>query len=368
MDKKRVAFVIHSMSGGGAERVLSHLVRHLNKEKYDVSLVLFEKKGPYLAELPNHARIYNLNKKNKYSFISLVIKTAKTIRDIHPETVVSFSYYTNIIVGCAALLLKKKHFRLVLSERSHLSRALMEERYSTAKRLLSRISLRQADIVVVNSSGSKKDLEENFCPQKEIRIIKNPLDIEGIDSLSREENGISDLGPYVLAVGRLSKPKGYPYLLRAYALICQNIVENLVILGDGENKKELLSLVKELGVQDRVFFLGFQQNPYKFMKHASLYVLSSLWEGFPNVLLEAMACGAPVISTDCPSGPNELIVDGLNGILVPPANHEALAQAMLMLLRNENLKHKFSVLGRKTVEDFRMETVIPQFEEVLSGP
>lgn len=364
MGKKKLLFVIHSLHGGGAERVLTNLIKHLDREKYIIYLLLFEKKGPYLSEIPGHVNIYDLRKRNKYSFINLILRVVKIIREVKPETIISINNYTNIVVGLARLLYRKK-IRLVLSERSNLSGFLLETKWSQLKRILSRIALNQADIVVVNSQGSKNDLEKYFCSKKEVTVIKNPLDLDKIEELSREKIENNNIYPYLLAVGRISREKGYRCLLKAYSLINQEIPENLVILGEGEEKKELIELAEELKIQDKVFFLGFQNNPYKFMKNASLYILSSFREGFPNVLLEAMACGVPIISTNCPSGPDELIVNGENGILVPPGNSEAIAGAIIEMLKNEKMRKLFSYLGKKTVENYRLEKVIPNFEEIF---
>jgi len=221
----------------------------------------------------------------------------------------------------------------------------------------------------VPSIDLKKDLEKKFnIIKKKIEIIYNPIDSEKIMKLKEEE--VEDLRikgckSFIIAVGRLTKQKGYPYLLRAYSRICKEIYEKLIILGTGEDEEKLKSLVNELGIRDSVFFLGFQKNPYKFMKRASLFVSSSLWEGFPNVILEAKALGVPVISTDCHSGPSEIITNGKNGILVPPADEKALSEAMLNLLKNKNLRRRFSIKGKKRAEYFSIEKILPQYEELF---
>ena len=163
----------------------------------------------------------------------------------------------------------------------------------------------------------------------------------------------------------MTHAKGYPCLIRAYHLISKKITSDLVILGIGEEEERLRVLTRELGIEERVEFLGFQENPYKFMKNASLFVLSSLWESFALVIVEAMACGVPVISTDCPSGPGEIITPGENGMLVSPADEKALAEAMLKLLEDESLRRKFSCEGKKRAEDFRIEKILPQYEILL---
>ncbi len=139
----------------------------------------------------------------------------------------------------------------------------------------------------------------------------------------------------------------------------------LIILGEGILRKELEILASKLNINKCVDFVGFKFNPYAWIAKADIFVLSSDFEGLPNVVIEAMACGTPVISTDCASGPNELITNGKNGILVPTVDENALAEAMGTLLRNENLRKKFSKRARKRAEDFRIEKIIPQYEELL---
>jgi glycosyltransferase involved in cell wall biosynthesis len=252
--------------------------------------------------------------------------------------------------------------------RIYLSHATSNTRLSRIKYLLYKFLFNFADFIVVPSIDIKEDLEKKLnIIKKKIKIIYNPIDLKKIMKLKEEE--IKELRikrkPFLLTVGRLTKAKGYPYLLRAYSRIYKEIDEKLLILGIGQDEEKLKSLVNELGIQEHVLFLGFQKNPYKFMNRASIFVLSSLWEGFPNVILEAMACGVPVISTDCPSGPREIITNDKNGILVPPADEKALAEAMLNLLINKNLRKHFSIEGKKKAEDFRIDRILPQYEELF---
>lgn len=363
--KKKLIFIIPSLVGGGAEKVLIEIIGHLDAEKYAISLVLFEKKGVHLLAIPDYVKIYDLKKKNRYNFFKIILLLARLFREIEPDTTLSFMSYTNIIAILSKFLSGRK-FKLVISIHIYLVLQLLYARSRKIKEFFYRRLFNYANFIIVPSVGIKSHLVKVFnLKQERIKIIYNPIDLFKIDKLEKEGLDNDALGKYILAVGRLTKQKGYPYLLRAYSLIYKGIKEKLVILGEGEDEKKLRQLAKDLGIQERILFLGFQNNPYKFMKNASVFILSSLWEAFAIVIVEAMACGVPAISTDCPSGPSEIIINGKNGILVPPADEKAMAEAMLSLLKDENLRKKFSREGKKRAKDFKIEKILPKYEELF---
>lgn len=367
-EKKKLLFVISSLVGGGSERVITTILNHLNKEKYEISLVLFIKGGHYLSQIPDDVKLYDLKKKSRFSFLRLIFCLNGLFRKIKPNTVISFMAYTNLVVLLAKFLSGCK-FNLVISIRTNLGYANLFAKFKRIKYFLYKRTFNFADHIVVPSVGIKKDLEKTFgIDQKKINIINNPIDLEKIKELKEElveDLEIEKCKPFLITVGSLTRPKGYHYLLRAFSIIKKEIDEKFLILGTGKDEAKLKSLVNELGIREEVFFLGFQKNPYKFMKTASIFIISSIWEGFPNVILEAMVCGVPVISTDCPFGPREIITNGKNGILVPPADEKALSEAILALLKDSALRRNFSEEGKKRAEDFRIEKIIPQYEELF---
>jgi glycosyltransferase involved in cell wall biosynthesis len=171
--------------------------------------------------------------------------------------------------------------------------------------------------------------------------------------------------PVVLAAGRLSKAKDYPTILEAVSLILKEKKVYFAILGEGEERKNLENIIQELGIKNNVVLLGFQKNPYKYMAKTTIFALSSVLEGFPTVLVEAMACGAPVVSTDCQAGPNEIIDNGKNGFLVPIKNPKALAQAILKLINDSDLRKKFSEEGKKRAQNFSAERSAKEYEKLF---
>jgi glycosyltransferase involved in cell wall biosynthesis len=189
---------------------------------------------------------------------------------------------------------------------------------------------------------------------------------EGIEVQVQEavEHGwFSEPTPVIVSVGRLSKEKGYPYLLQAVARILPQRQVRLVIVGEGPQRAELESLARELGIAESVDLIGYRENPFKYLARAQLFVLSSLWEGLPGVLVEAMACGAPVVATDCRSGPSEIITNDAEGLLVPTADVEALAEAMLKVLSDATLADRMQGAGRARAQDFHVTKIAREYEQ-----
>ena len=199
-------------------------------------------------------------------------------------------------------------------------------------------------------------------------VIYNSIDIVKITTLLNNEvehTCFNENIPLITVCGRLTSSKNYPLLLKSFAIIQREIKARLLILGEGEKRKSLEDLVDKLGIQDKVMFLGFQKNPFKYIAKSNIFVLSSSWEGFSIVIVEAMACGVPVISTRCPSGPDEIITDEVNGLLVPVANVDAMAQAILRLLKDESLSNRLAEAGKKRAKDFKVEKMVAEYERLF---
>jgi len=362
--KKKIIFVIISLVGGGAEKVLIDIMNSLDPSRYEMDLVVFEKKGVYLSVLPAYVRVYDLHKKSRYDFPCLIIQLASLLKQIKPDVVVSFISYTNLVVVLAHLL-SRGRTRIVIGEHGHLSTQLRRTRLKYLKRFLYGVFYNFSDTCIVPTDGIREDLIRSFhIKADKIKNIYNPVDLARIRQLKNESLGVHRVAPekYILAVGRLTWEKGYTYLLKAYSLISPEIEEQLLFLGEGEERKALAALTKDLGLEKKVIFAGFQNNPYKFMKNASLFVLSSVTESFALVIVEAMASGVVVVATDCPSGPAEIISDGVNGILVPPADEKKLAEAMLRLLKDPALRNRLIENGRKRAEFFGIPNILPSYE------
>jgi glycosyltransferase involved in cell wall biosynthesis len=207
-------------------------------------------------------------------------------------------------------------------------------------RSLNRYSYRAADAIHAVSHGvAVASAKELGFPLKRIQVVYNPVVTRQLLDMSRADVDsfwfADDKRPVILAAGRLTKQKDFATLIRAFALAKSKANLRLVIIGEGEQRPRLERLIGEYSLQGAVLMPGFVDNPFAVMKRADLFVLSSAWEGLPNVLIQAMACGTPVVSTDCPSGPAEILENGKWGRLVPVGDAEELARAMLKTLKDK---------------------------------
>jgi glycosyltransferase involved in cell wall biosynthesis len=257
---------------------------------------------------------------------------------------------------------------VVIAERSNLSLTLKTDRGRLFKRFLHRRLYPRARGIIAVSRGVREDLERHFGISRDrIQVIYNPCDIERVQRLAAEEPDlpIDWTIPTVVAAGRLTEQKGFCYLLQAFAAVAHERTCRLLILGEGEDRLALTRQATELRITERVVMPGFRPNPFAYMARGHVFVLSSLSEGFANVIVEAMACGIPVISTNCPSGPDEIITDGVNGVLVPPADARALAAAIEQVLTDRALAKRLAEVGLACVKAFSPEIIVRQYEEAL---
>ena len=170
----------------------------------------------------------------------------------------------------------------------------------------------------------------------------------------------------IVNIGRLSGQKGHTWLLEAFSIVRKQVPSKLIIIGDGEDSQKLKNLARDLNIEKDVFFKGYQKNPYKYLSRAAIFVNSSLYEGFGCVIIEAMACGIPVVSTACPHGPAEIIKDNENGSLVAIADQKAMAAAIIKLLENREMRIKFSLEGKKRAGDFSADKIVREYENVFA--
>jgi glycosyltransferase involved in cell wall biosynthesis len=224
-----------------------------------------------------------------------------------------------------------------------------------------------SDQMIAVSEGVADDVSQSLdLRRKDFEVVYNPvIDPETFERTEQtvEHAWFSDeTTPVVLGVGRLVEQKGFSTLIRAFAEVKERRAARLVILGEGEKRPILERQTKRLGVESDIWMPGFVSNPLKYMARASVFVLSSRWEGLGNVLIEAMACGTPVVSTDCPSGPSEILKEGEYGRLVPVGDPSALAAAI-----EEALDGKVPPAPRSGLDRFRRDTVTDQYLDILSS-
>ncbi|RBY74858.1 glycosyltransferase [Blastococcus sp. TF02-09] len=359
-----MAIFLPSLSGGGAERVFADLANALCRQGYEIDLVLAQRTGPYLADLDPEVRVCDLGASG---VVGSLRPLARYIRDTDAGVLISALNHANVI-ALSAKALSGSQIRMVVSERNSPKAELQSNLTSRAIRLLMRALYRRADAVVAVSEGIADQLVEHYGVKRaQIAVINNPVDTERIDRLA----GASIEHPWlpspdgsktVLAVGRLEPQKDYKTLLRAVSLSELGDGLRLVVLGEGSQRSALERLAAELNISDQVDFAGWEPNPFAYMAKASLYVLSSKWEGFPNSLIQAMGCGVPVVSTDCETGPSEILAGGRWGRLVPVGDAQALASAI-----DATLIDGTGPDVRRRAGDFHPEVILAQYLAVLRG-
>jgi glycosyltransferase involved in cell wall biosynthesis len=329
-----------------------------------VDLVLVQAAGAYLADVSAGVRVVDLG--GKRVFASL-LRLAGYLRRERPHALLSALNHANVVAIWSSLL-ARTGTRIVVSERATLS--LIQKAASSPRQRvlpwLMRWSYPAADQVVAVSRGVADDLAAAIGLARErIAVLYNPVVTPALLARSREQPQhrwlcTRDGPPVVLAVGRLGPEKDFATLIRAFAVLRAQREARLIILGEGVLREALTGLVRELGLQDDVDLPGFAANPFAFMRNASLFVLSSRTEGLPGVLIEAMACGAPVVSTDCPSGPSEILENGKWGTLVPVGDIETLAGAMARVLNQADVPDVERRAG-----DFDVESAVAGYLRVL---
>jgi len=412
--KPRLALYISSLAGGGAERVFVNLAQGFVKRGFtDLWLILNRVKGPYLAHLPSEVRVIDLcepdvpfrfayllrylsqqhtnspwlNGAIKVHYIALKgiaylrkrhlqflllshlmsLKLADQLRLIQPDALLSALINCNLTAILAQRFLNG--FKVVASEHNTPSISLRSQTAAGTVLRMMRCLYPKADRIVAVSQGVADDLIAllNLPPEK-VTVIYNPIVTPELFERAQkpinhpwfEQNRL----PVILAVGRLTKQKDYPTLFRAFSLVRQVRPAKLLILGEGEERANLERLAVELGIQNDVLMPGFVDNPFAFMSKASVFVLSSAWEGLPTVLVEALACGCPVVATDCRSGPREILDNGRYGRLVPVGDHEALAKAILETLDSPDFPADRQTRIQRAME-FSVDAAVDKYLKVL---
>ena len=366
--RPRLTAVIASLGGGGAESVFVRLLERLARS-FRIEIVVFEERNEN-AHVPERAGIpVRIVPKagNKALFL---LRLREAIRGTRPDVVLSFLVYSNIVVPLALL---GTGIPLVLSERNNCRAQLASERRGAWKRRLLRFAFGRPNVRAATavSEGVAEMVREDFRPKAPVVAIPNGLDVEGLERAMAAELAPDELALFgeqtVIACGRLSPQKNFALLLRAFAHGGPfSRKARLIVLGQGELEGELRALAEELGIADRVALPGFRANPHAWISKATLFVLSSDFEGCPNALAEALFTNGCCVSTDCPTGPSELVEDGVDGLLVPPGDEKALSGAIETLLSDAALRARLSERARARAARNTFETTtVEPYERLL---
>ncbi len=328
---RRVALFVPSLAGGGAERVVLEVARQLAQRGFAVDLLVTRGGGALWGSAPEDVRLINLNSWKTPTCLPALIRYVRRER---PAVLLSALTFGNLTALLAKVLFAR-HLRLIVSQHNTYTIEGQGKgiTFRTANRLLKWL-VPAADAIVAVSFGVAEDLRR-AAPRAAglISVIPNPVVTPALGEQARSRVDHPWFGdprtPVVLTAGRLDiSAKDQPTLLKAFADVLRSRPARLVVLGEGPDLNRLTALARELDIRAHVDFVGFRPNPFAYVAKARVFVLSSIHEGLPTVLIEAMACGTPVVSTDCPSGPREILDGGKWGRLVPVGDWRALAGAI----------------------------------------
>lgn len=361
----RITLVIGTMGGGGAERVMSILADYWAQQGVSVTLITLAPVSEDFYNVNTRVRRVGLGlTKSKLSLwhriwnnLKRVILLRRAIRASRPDCIVSFLSQPNVVtlvagVGMCIPVIVSEHIdprQMDVGKICHAFRRFLYPR---------------AAAVVILTEGVREWAEE-FVDKAAVRVIPNPIPEVVLKQQAGAQSERS--GHVVAAMGRLDPQKGFDVLLKAFARCTGQYPDwSMVILGEGGERSQLEALARKLGIADRVSLPGLIRNPFWILRAADLFVLSSRFEGFPMALIEAMSCRLPVISTDCPSGPRDIVRDGVDAVLVPIENVEALAEAMSRLMGDPNERDRLGARAAEIGERFSVGTIIQCWNKLLA--
>lgn len=385
--KKKICFYIDSFLVGGIEKVLLQYLKNIDKEKFDISLIIgfkLDELEKLKSDIPEEIKVEyifkndlycSLKKKKSLGKISFLEKIFFEFLSFWKK-IIFFNIFSKKIKDIDIIV----DFDMTLARHIHkISKKIITFCHFSPKNYHRGIKARQEKLgkrlniynrVVMISEDMKEEAIEMY-PYLEDKLLclYNPLNISFIKDLSfREVTDERITKKYILAIGRLEETqKDFTTLLKAYAKIENEIKEKLYIIGDGKDKKSLEKLSKGLKIEERVEFLGFQKNPYTWIRNASLFVHSSKFEGLPTVLIEALALEKLIVATDCPTGPREILNFGKNGKLTKLQDESDLAQGIKIVLENKDLQEKYLEESKKRIKEFDSCYVLDKFEKILSN-
>ena len=360
-NRKKIGFVIGTLSSGGAERVISTLSNELI-ERFDITIITFSKSTPFYA-LDSRIKVVScIEKANKpksmLDSLQLNYTLVKRISSISKrekiDILIGFITSANVLTVIAS---KLNGIPSIISERNN---PLVED-VPRLWEILRKYTYPKTDTLVLQTKGIKKLYEKKIRPHK-ITILPNPISAE----LSKLRANDAKKENIILSVGRLDKNKCHDELITAFKTIDPKGWK-VKIIGDGNKKKVLTELIERYNLTDRIEIISKVKNIDKYYNEASIFVFTSKTEGFPNALMEAMHFGLPCISTDCNFGPSDLINSGENGFLIPVNDQEELTKKLSQLIDNKSLQKKFSDNAKKTTEDYMSKNVVSQWEALINS-
>src|SRR5262245_31886592 len=369
----RVCFVLPSLAGGGAERVAVTILNGLEHSPWERSLYLFKREGPYLSELPASVAVASGDGEKGRERVT---RLREYLQRTKPDVIVAFLSYVTVLL---AARLARSRARVVFNLGTPVSAFLEDADYSWSRpgrraafRVISRAAYRRADLILATSGGVRDDVRKTFGLDAErVRVVHNPFDI---DQIARAAQGPLDeadrpfwKAPVVVAAGRLAEAKNVPLLVDAFARLRRrpgNIDARLFILGDGEHESLVRDRIAQLKLDDAVRLCGFKTNPWRYMAKADVFALTSRYEGFGNVLVEAMACGVHVVAT-ASAGSRGVVRYGVNGLLVDAHEPEPVAAALERVLTDSAFRSKLAASARAIAPAYVLPEIVKHYQAIL---
>jgi len=360
----RIAIFTPSLAAGGAERISVNIANGLSEKGLEVDLIAAMPDDDFSQDVSNHVNVFHLDAKR---VITSIPALSMYLRRARPKVLLSSQTHANLVAIWANMIAGGPS-RVAICEHFNISR---RDNISSNHReiILPWFAAKfypRADRIISVSEGVARDLSVTAnIPFEQIQVIYNPVvDLNLVEqSLAVPAHSWFGEGmlPVILGVGRLTTQKRFDILIRAFEIVLKKRDARLLILGEGEERGNLENLIKQLGLEDVVDLNGFEANPYAYMKRASVFVLSSAAEGLPTALIEAMACGVPVVSTDCPSGPSEILESGRFGRLVAVGDVQAMADTIEDILESP----PDVTTARIRAMDFSIEQGVSKYYEML---
>lgn len=366
MAVRKILIVSQKFVAGGEERDMVDLIKNFDRSRWKACLCVFESTGDFMKEVPKDVELFDLGKRSRWDAPAIALRLSGIINRVKPDIILTSLWYSTAITTVARLFCRHK-FKIAAREphNSKQDRAALNLR-DFASRFSIDFCHRRADVVIAVSKGAALDIQRSYgLKAGKARFIYSSVDIAKIKRMAGERLRFKK--NRIVTLGRLVHRKGFDSLIRSFAKVKSEVKDaELVIIGKGEERYNLERIVKELGLRDSVKIAGFLENPYSIIAASDAFVCSSLWEGFGKVIIEAMVCGAPVISTRCNFGPEEILTDGVDGLLVPVGDDAAMAEAMLKLLANEDIRNRIGKAGEKRAEDFSVEKNVSEHEIIFT--
>lgn len=363
-EKIKIFFFLSNLAGGGAQHTMVNILKSIDKNSFTSTLVLldYDPNDAYVSLLPDGIKIINLNSRARYA----AWKIKKIIEDKQPDMLFSTIPQVNFAVWLGNKISFKKS-KMILRETNYREKGINT---TTFRQKLYRKIYRDADRVIGLSDGVTEHMIKIYqLDSTKVVRIYNPVDIEEIEARCKDSCELKYCKSFkLIACGRLVKQKNYPVLIKALIKLKQKGYTDfeLFIMGAGPDEKTLQRMISNYALNEQVKLIGFQNNPYAYMRQADLFVLSSLWEGFANVVVEAMVCGTPVLAADCPHGPREILKDGAYGWLVPTnSNPDQFSITLEHLMHQHDEIEQMSNKVCERAKDFDVKNIVRQYEMVF---